>query len=178
MCDNNDATKSFIKISDIDEETKKEYIQELEDMYSQIRRKASDFWSENSAQCPHCTGNRDLKEENIALALEKLNMKYHYQRDVTENSSELLETVFSDAEEVFNLFDKYNDYNDGETIGWEVLTNDLLATQIHHAAFIVSKSNLSAPQRELISSLMHSCVVEARKIIEENFFTLKTIFRM
>ena len=157
---------------------KKEYIHELENMYFHIQGKASDFWSENSAQCPQCTENKDLDEENIALAIEKMNMKHHYQKDVTENSSELLETVFSDADEVFNLFDKYNDYNDGGIIGWEVLTNDLLATQIHHAAFIASKYNLTHPQKELISSLMYSCVVEARKIVEENFFALKTIFKM
>ena len=115
---NNSDVKCFIKISEINEATKGRYIEELGNMYFHIQRKASDFWGENSTQCPHCTENKDLEEENIALGIERMNMNHYYQKDVTENSSELLETVFSDANEVFNLFDKYNDYNGGEIIGW------------------------------------------------------------
>ena len=165
------------KISGIDEATKTIYVEELDDMYFHMQRKASDFWDENRSECPHCTENKDLEEENIALDIERLDMDY-YQKALIENSSEHLESVFTDADVVFDLFSKYNDYNGGKIIGWKVLTDDLLALQIHHAAFVASKSDLTDCQRELISSLMYSCVVEARKIIEANFPTLKTIFKI
>ena len=181
MVDNIDSdAKHFIvknKISEIDEATKTTYVEELDDMYFHIQRKASDFWDENREQCPHCTENQDLEEENIALDLEASYMHYH-QKDLRENSSDYLKRVFTDADVVFDLFSKHNDYNGGEIIGWKVLTDDLLGLQIHHAAFVASKSDLTDCQRELISSLMYSCVVEARKIIEANFPTLKTIFKI
>ena len=95
-----------------------------------------------------------------------------------ENSRDYLERVFTDAEVVFDLFNKHNDYDGGEIIGWEIITDDLLAFQIHHAAFVASKKDLTNYQRELILSLMYSCVVEARKIVKENFPTLKSIFKI
>lgn len=175
----NDLKKMSVrnKISGIDEATKTMYVEELDDIYFHMQRKASDFWDENRLECPHCTENQDLEEENIALELEASYMHYH-QKDLREDSNNYLERVFTDADVVFDLFSKHNDYDGGKIIGWKLLTDDLLPLQIHHAAFVVSKRDLTNTQKELISSLMYSCVVEAKKIIEANFPTLKEIFKI
>ena len=100
------------------------------------------------------------------------------QRNLKEQSDKHLEKVFEDADIVFDLFSKHNDDDGGEIVGSKIITDDLLAIQIHHAAFVASKKDLTNHQRELILSLMYSCVLEARKIIEVTFPTLKTIFKI
>ena len=166
------------KMSDIDEATKRTYVDEIRYMYKHIDRKISDIWDEIGLECPHCTNNINLEEEeNTALEIEWLYMDY-CREDLRENSSDYLERVFSDADVVFDLFSKYNDDDGGEIIGLKIMTDDLLAIQIHHAAFVASKKDLTNHQRELILSLMYSCVLEARKIIEATFPTLKTIFKI
>ena len=141
-----------------------------------MQRNASDFWDEIRQECPHCTENKDLEEEDRALANETLYLDCN-RKKLRENCNKYLEGVFSDAYIVFNLFKKHNNYDGGKLVVWKILVDDLLATQIHHAAFVASKTYLSNCQKELISSLMYCCVVEAKKIIDENFPTLKTIFK-
>ena len=166
------------KMSDIDEATKRTYVDEIRYMYQHIDRKISDVWDEIGLECPHSTNNINLEEEeNTALEIEWLYMDY-CREDLRENSSDYLERVFSDADVVFDLFSKYNDDDGGEIIGLKIMTDDLLAIQSHHAAFVASKKDLTNHQRELILSLMYSCVLEARKIIEATFPTLKTIFKI
>ena len=181
MVDNIDSdAKHFIvkkRMSEIDEVTKNKYVEELDDLYCYIEIRAFAFWDEYRLECFHCTDNPDLEEENIALDIERKDWDY-YKKNLRENSRDYLERVFTDAEVVFDLFNKHNDYDGGEIIGWEIITDDLLAFQIHHAAFVASKKDLTNYQRELILSLMYSCVVEARKIVKENFPTLKSIFKI
>ena len=162
-------------ISQINEDMKKIYIQELDDMYFHMQRKASEFWDDNRSVCPHCTENKDWEEEGRALEIEVLYMDYT-QRDLKEESDKHLETVFEDSDIVFNLFNKFGDYNGGKSIGYKLLEDDELALQIHHATFVASKKDLTKYEKELISTLMYSCVVEAKKLIEEHFSIFMTFF--
>ena len=135
-------------MSEINEEMKKIYIEELDDMYFHMQRKASEFWDDNRSVCPHCTENKDLEEEGRALELEVLFMDYT-QRNLKEESDKHLEKVFEDADIVFDLFNKFGDYNGGKSIGYKLLEDDELALHIHHAAFVASKKILQIVKKNL-----------------------------